>query len=317
MSESAEQEQQPFSAELSATVMGNAGILRAILSLVEAGQFIYVASTCTIWRAAYPKALEGALSPRKCYGLHEPVKIKVTSYAAVFSSSSRLRMAVVHGLKLASCRWTLCEAAGRHADLATLQLAAELGLEIKSLVLRGALNSGSLSSITKSAWLIDVHGVSLRWVRLNTAKAALSAKAPIEVLQWLDTKGVVWPDDAICIAAKQGSVSTLQYLRAINCPWGSGAPIAAASQGHLPALQYLLQEGCPFDDVTIADHAAAGGNIDLMEWLRTEHGVLYTVEATCAAASRKRIDALQYLVKGLGCETNVETWAGALSIGFG
>ena len=240
MSEVAELEQQPFSAELSAVVFGNAGTLRVILGWVGPGHFIYVASTCTSWRAAYLKALQGVLTRnRLCVG--QPVIAAGTSYAAVLSSPSQLRLASQYGLKLTSRdNWALCALAGRHADLAMLQLAAELGLPMDHNVLQGAFSSDSVDSISKMAWLLDSKGVALID---DDVIAALIAKAPVQVLRWLHARGVVWPVAAMSIAARQGCVGTLEYLHGINFPWITYASEGAARYGHLPALKYLLHEG--------------------------------------------------------------------------
>ena len=307
-SEERDSKRQAVALELSSAVFGHTGTLRAILSLVGAGHFVYVAGTCTSWRAAYTKALEGVLSGSRA-SRGKPVCVQGTSYAAVFCSPSRLRMAVNDGLELGK---GLREAAGRYADLETLQLAAELGLTMTTDVMYGALRCG-LSSIPKMAWLLDVKTVPLG---PDVIEAALSAQAPIEVLRWLHARGADWNEYSMSIAAQRGPVTTLQFLRSIGCAWDTGAPNSAARRGYLPALKYLLQEGCPFNAEQIADEAAQCGDVDMLKWLYTERDVPFTIDAPFYAAGHGHVNALRYLVTEIGCETGFQTWVGALTNGF-
>ena len=107
-------------------------------------------------------------------------------------------------------------------------------------------------------------------------------------------------------------MSTLQYLKSVGCVIKSACTEAAARGGHLDALKYFIQEGCATNAGELAKAAAAGGNVQLMRWLRSSHQIRYGHSAVVAAIKEGHGDALQYLVGEQRCGVTYDAWQAAV-----
>ena len=244
-------------------------------SFIGQGHYLYVAGTCKTLAVTYATAMKGLLNSRQVHVLKDG-----TTYAAALSSASCLQLAAECGLLTQPQDYKLSRIAGRLADLTTLQLAAELGLNLNGDVVRGAVTSGS-----------------------------------IEKLRWLHAEGAPFGQGAMHDAAALGSISVLQYLFSIGCPCSSHATTAAAEHGNLHAFNLLVVRGCPVDAERIAAAAIKGGNVALMELVRREYNMIFLDEATETAAYLGHAGALAYLFTERGCHATEYTWYCAVEHG--
>jgi len=86
------------------------------------------------------------------------------------------------------------------------------------------------------------------------------------------------------------------WLRAEVLEGGwDGACRAASAQGQLDALPMASAEGCSFTRITCMS-AAAGGQINVLKWLRARSSPCERDETACEAAAKKgRLEVLQFL----------------------
>ena len=125
------------------------GVLQHILRFVGAGQHLFLTSISQRFKRQYRLVLSTIYRTE-----HQqlPTDPTWTVYRAAFESSSRLRMAWQHDIstefEIEKSVSSLERLAGTHADIATLQVAAQLGLNIASnSVLHGAVASGDLVKV--------------------------------------------------------------------------------------------------------------------------------------------------------------------------
>jgi hypothetical protein len=135
----------------SSTPLCNDLFMEMVLSYVGSGQGLYVSAVSRSWRTKY-RALcsASASSQQQSCGQHVHSG-SCTSYSAVFSSKSRIQLALVHGLQLDADNHKLQRAA-ESADLVTLQAARALGLSMTSEVAHAA---AAASSWAKLRWCIE------------------------------------------------------------------------------------------------------------------------------------------------------------------
>ena len=261
--------------ELCRAVFRHTDRFRWIISLVGPGEHFFVAATCKKWQAAYRKSMKGVRNSRR-----KLVNKTSTSYGAVFGSPSRLQLAVLWDfpIRSPSLKAVLARAAGRYANLKTVQLTVQLGLAASGAMMEGAARS---VSIQKVQWLQQ------RCADLNVAVMAAAAAA--------------------------GSVGMLQYLRSIGQPWDSSVTDSAAGGGHLVVLKWLIYESCPVAAASLARAAARGGNVELMNWLHTEQLVNFAATNMISSANFGHKDALVYLSKELELTATAATWRSAVT----
>jgi hypothetical protein len=90
-------------------------------------------------------------------------------------------------------------------------------------------------------------------------------------------------------AAEYKQLSVLQYLQSEGCRWDGGVLSAAAKSGAFELLRWAVEHGCPWQEFHVDDSgnfvptadpnsivdfmledAAAGGDIELLEWLKQQ-----------------------------------------------
>jgi hypothetical protein len=131
-------------------------------------------------------------------------------------------------------------AAGRHADIATLATAHDLGMPYTYTVMAGA-------------------------ARCNQGA----------VVQFLRKQGCPCDSCTYQLAAGGGDTALCAYLHAEQCPWNALICDAAARNGHTSTLRWLREHGCPWHSDGVRQAAAQGGSIDVLMYLQ-QQGIVFT-----------------------------------------
>jgi hypothetical protein len=128
-----------------------------------------------------------------------------TTYSAVFSSPSRLRLAIDNGLRLDDgANWRLHRIAGKSADITTLIVAFELGLPYTDQIMTGVTLSGA---VNKLEWL---HTEQQRALQDNALHCA-AASGSVAMVSWLHKHQNLKLDRQTAIhAVKSKKLSVLQ-----------------------------------------------------------------------------------------------------------
>ncbi|UPR03967.1 hypothetical protein HOP50_14g72980 [Chloropicon primus] len=99
------------------------------------------------------------------------------------------------------------------------------------------------------------------------------------------------------LAAFQGSKKAMEWLVSQGIPLkikgkysGSDnnevvAVVGAAAGGHIEILEWLKSEGCKFNEETCSC-AAEGGHLDVLQWARSQNPPCDWDERTCYCAAR-------------------------------
>jgi hypothetical protein len=96
-------------------------------------------------------------------------------------------------------------------------------------------------------------------------------------------------------AAETGQIGLMQWLRERGCPWSHDVCAAAAAGAQLEALQWLRTQDppCPISGAACT-RAIVAGSISALRWL-LESGAPLAFEALGEAAATGRLDILQLL----------------------
>jgi hypothetical protein len=125
-----------------------AGVLQHVLSYVGPGHCIYVAPVSSMWRDLYAKVKSQQLTVYDEDSL-ESIIIncvpQMTLYSSVFTSPSRVQLAHESGLDCTSEAYQ--RAAGKHADIATVATAHELGMLYTDATMYGAAQCNKLAEV--------------------------------------------------------------------------------------------------------------------------------------------------------------------------
>ncbi|UPR00456.1 hypothetical protein HOP50_05g37710 [Chloropicon primus] len=103
----------------------------------------------------------------------------------------------------------------------------------------------------------------------------------------------LYDSDLMQLAAFQGSIKAIKWLRSQGgIPLDIkgkdheiAAPSGAAAGGHIDVLEWLRSEGCGFDRWTCRG-AAMGGHLDVLQWLQSQDPPCDWNEWTCAGAAQ-------------------------------
>jgi hypothetical protein len=286
-----------------ASPLNNAGILHHMLNILGPGHNLFISAVSKPWRSSYRRVSCMQIAGVTCDQYQEatlyPVSSETTLGSAVFASAGRINLAHECGLALddedAEC---MQRVAGRNADVTTLQVAQELGLELTDEVLIGA-------SIPKLQWLHTEQGCPL-----PTSLTFYAARCGnIDTLRWLRGHGSAFTATTFQGAAAGAQLHVLQYLRAEGCDWDTSACSTAAKLGHLVVLQWLQKQGCPWDVNEILSDAAESGSIEILLYLK-QQGCVFSVATMAHAAWRARLAACQFLLaEQCPCDTDVCAYA--------
>jgi hypothetical protein len=276
----------------------NFGILQNVFSYVGLGHSLFVALVSKSWRKLYfkLKSMQRASYAVERGSVETCITGKMTLHSSVFTSPSRVSFAQECGL--ASTTKDYQRAAGKHADVATLAAAHELGMEYKDITLTSAARYNKLAELQYlhsqgCVWplgLLEVaatsghlellrwcheHGCPFREVRMAPAHAAQSGN--VELMAWvLQQPGTQLSVHAMKAAAVAGRLAMCKCLYAQQCPWDSSSTSAAACHGHVDVLHWLCDNSCPWEARELCVSAAQGGSVAVLTHLQ-QQGLLDSV----------------------------------------
>jgi hypothetical protein len=216
----------------------NNELLRSIFSYVP-GIWLYAGAVSSAWKQAYEQGARTILPRGSC-----PIICcsHTTFMAAAFASEAALRLAVECGLDLLAHSQVLQRLAGRHADLTTLQLAAELGLPWTAAVSRGA---ASACDLLKLQWLYAQECPRSSWTVITCA----ASSGCLETLLWLQQKHSTCRLSlkyAFIAAARYGHLDVVKHMYAnYRCRLVPELVQAAVKHEQIHVLNWLYEKRCP------------------------------------------------------------------------
>jgi hypothetical protein len=235
----------------------------------------------------------------------------MTLFSAVFASSARLRFAL-RDLKdtyepLKDFYWCLKRIAGRVADVATLQVALELGLTVPEMM-RGAACAGS---VVKLDFLEAIWGSSTQHALPSDLCAHAASSGSVEALRWVEERDLSHADIALLQAAKFGHVNLLDHIYSDSCELTDDLLPEAAQHGSLGAVKWLFEHDAPYEAETICGDAAESGNLELVQFVINKGGEIN--ESTMRDAALRGHLALCQHLHSEQCpwDEDAVTWAGS------
>jgi hypothetical protein len=128
----------------SSNSLQQSGILQRVLDYVGPGHWCFVAQANSFWRDVYVRVAGKEI---QMVGLRTTMTClpQTTTFSAVFTSPSRMRHAHAHGLDCTSAQYQ--RAAGKYADIATLEAAHDVGMQYQFLVMLGAARCNELDVV--------------------------------------------------------------------------------------------------------------------------------------------------------------------------
>jgi hypothetical protein len=142
-------------------------------------------------------------------------------------------------------------------------------------------------------WLCE-HGCP--WQEYCILNKAVSSGS-IELTAWVKQQpDVVCNQDTMNTAARKGFTAVCEYLYAEQCPWSAQTCFCAAVDGHVDTLRWLHENGCPWNAAHTCEAAAAGGSIDVIEYV-VQQGIVFTPELLTVMlnAAGNKLAAAQWL----------------------
>jgi hypothetical protein len=219
----------------------DSALLRTVLSYVGPGQHLFVALVSKWWRdviSNWWKEAHGMLKCRKLAVRDEKHRrhmltcaSQMTLYSSVFTSPSRVQHAHYNGLNCTSEAYQL--AAGRHADVATLATAHELGMEFTETLMACAAHCNKLAEVQ----YLHSHGCPWSAYLLETA----ASSGHFELVRWCHEQGCPWYANVIArCAAESGNIELMAWvLQQPGTSLSKGVLCAAAKKGHSAMCQFL------------------------------------------------------------------------------
>jgi hypothetical protein len=278
----------------SSSPLSNATLLFQILSYVGPGQHFFVSTVCKLWHesnAAVSSLEVTSLVTDPDVDYDEAVRKflctpQMTLYSAVFASVARVRLAFQHPTLRLEC-WKLQHIAGRVADVATLQVALNLGLGSDGMasndMLTGAAYAGSISKLS----LIEAFMQSNEKLEIpNNICAYAASSGSVEALKWVAKWGLLHTHSVLSQAAHFGHVNLLEYMHSEHdCELHDELLPAAARNGHHDAVEWLFDHGAPCSLGTICGDAAESGDLELVHFVHSKGGEINGVTMADAAKS--------------------------------
>jgi hypothetical protein len=216
-----------------------ADILQRVLGYVGPGHWCFVAEASRLWREMYAKVSDCEVQVVRLQTKITCVP-QMTLFSAGFASPSRVRLAKARELPCTTAAYQ--QAAGMHADVATMEAAVELGMSYTEATMEGAARCNKLA-----------------------------------VVQFLHTLGCPWDTRVFNAAAARGDIALCAYLRSEQCPWTEKTCDKAILKGHVSTLSWLREHGCPWNLGMSHLYAAQGGSIDMMVYVQQQR-VVFTAQ---------------------------------------
>jgi hypothetical protein len=215
-------------------------IVELVLDYVGPGHWCFVAEVSSLWRDTYKRVASREMQVIDSGRTVTSVP-QMTLYSSVFGSPSRVRLAKALGLSSNTTEYQ--RAAGRYANVATLQAAHAAGMRYSYEAMDGAARCNDLT-----------------------------------VVQFLRAQGCPWDSCIYNLVARRGHTAMCAYLYAGGCPWSTRACNEAARNGHADTLRWLYEHGCPCktnEDVHVS--AARGGSVNALVFLQ-QQGIVFTAD---------------------------------------
>jgi hypothetical protein len=251
----------------------DASLLFLVLSYVGPGQHFFVSTVCKLWYDSYASVpavevtclADGLIPQTSCKFVCTP---HMTLRSAIFGSGARVSLADQH---LDIDDSSLARIAGRVANIATLVVAAELGMDVPDMM-RGAAHAGCVSKLNFLEAIWGQHELP------DDLCAYAASSGSEEALFWVEERGLLQTDTALLQAAKFGHVNLLEYVYSADYEIHIDEDVlsAAAKHGHLGAVEWLFEHDAPFNAERLCRDAAASGNLQLVEFLEDFEGGHYS-----------------------------------------
>jgi hypothetical protein len=251
--------------------LDDTSLLFIILSYVGPGQHFFVSTVCNLWHKVY--AATGSLEMTSL--ADDPVEESFCTFmctpqttlsSALFASDARLRLADEYFVILEEA--SLARIAGRVADVATLQVAVQLGMGVPEMM-KGAAHAGCVAKLN---FLEDIWASSTQDALPDDLCAYAASSGSEEALRWLDERGLLQTDTVLLQAAKFGHVNLLEYVYSEDYELEDDLLPLAARNGHKGAVEWLFEHGAPYDAATICGDAAESGNLELVQFVNDNGG---------------------------------------------
>jgi hypothetical protein len=320
-----------------------------VLSYVGPGHYLFVTPISNLWKEAYSALEQQQLTAydEKRSGKTENTITcvsQMTLYSSVFASLSRVRLAHESGLDYTSEAYQL--AAGRHADVATLAVAQDLGMQYTAKTMSGAAQCNKLAEVQYlhsqgcpwSPSLLSVAASSgyselLRWCYghgcpcIKDVSFFAAQSGNVELIAWmLQQDGTHLSELVMWAAVAGGHKAMCQFLRSKQCPWNEYSPREAAAAGHVDLLRWLIDSGCPYYVDQLRLKAAEGGSVEVLTCLQQRGLLTGTPILTAllnwaakhnqlAAAKWLRAEGAEWPLVFMGCRWSDEVLAWARAEG--
>lgn len=210
-------------------------------------------------------------------------------------------------------RINIVNEAAKAGHLTVVKWLFERGCQWNKSICECAAESGNLELVK---WVIDRIDGEQYIPDIMTLQYATTSEH-FEVLKWLQQNGMP-PEKLIfpCgFAAKDGRMDLIKLYRDIGCPWDIWMFSHAAEGGHLDILKWLKDQ-LDNDELTLATvdyatvcthaqvHAASKGHLIVLEWL-IDNGCLWDKRSCVVAARGGHLHILKWL-KENGCPSDNE-----------
>lgn len=160
-------------------------------------------------------------------------------------------------------RPTVTRILSRDTSVSQLRRSFELGLPRFVVDLESLARAGSIGMLAQA------RRAGCKWTKSTAAAAALAGQG--RTLRYLLANGCPF-DGALCSsAARGGHLGLLRRLRRKQFPWDRSTITEAAKGGHLAVLKWARAHGCKWNMKSLAKSAEAGGNPEVMEWVKKLH----------------------------------------------
>ena len=193
---------------------------------------------------------------------------------------STLMWARAHG-----CEWgpNVCSLAARYGHFDVLMWAKENGCEWNSATLCGAAARGRLDILE---WAVSNDCLSVNDMRVCASAASGSHLA---VLRWLrEEKGFAWDAFTFACAAEAGCYPIVEYCLLQGCPVNVSVVSHAVYGNRFQMVKYLVKHGFPKDRTECVVSAATAGNVQILEYLKSQGCVIGTKCMVAATKNRRR-----------------------------
>ena len=211
---------------------------------------------------------------------------ELVNYAAVGGSIETIEWLRRRGVPLDSCNMACAEAArGGHLDC--LRWLREQGCPLNQWSCEGAACGGHLDCLR---WLREQ---GCPWDPNDICRLAAES-GNLELLIWARRKGCEFDEHVAPWAARGGHLDLLRWAAENGCEVDDWAAAYAAEAGQLGVLRWLRERKYPWPEERLANMAAAGGHVDVLDWLVSQ-GCPLTEQTATIAAKRGYLEMLRWL----------------------